>query len=272
MNVESGRRLWGRIEEELERGLPAWRNRIRHLAQVPAAEARELGQPLSDEQVFEGLVRSVLSNSTDFAKVERVLPDLVALFRGFDLRWYAALTTDEIDRNVYGWFLARRAGSMTLRQDLQRLARSSKRLVAASDEHGSLETWIEDVHKRSGHDPKTLAIALAGTASPHKLPGLGVALAAEFLKNLGYDISKPDRHVNRAAGSFGFVRFRRWPDRGRTTPPDASEPELLDVMRSMEVWAEVIGERTAFLDNAVWLLCARSGLYFSNDRLAALAR
>ena len=45
----------------------------------------------------------------------------------------------------------------------------------------------------------------------------------------------------------------------------------MSVMRAMEKLSREVGQSVTFVDNAVWLLCARSGLHMSNDKLAALA-
>jgi hypothetical protein len=181
------------------------------------------------------------------------------------------LSSEQVEAALVAEFQARKAGSLTLRQDLLRLVRTAQRLSHLSDEYGSLAAYFDTLFERSGRDPKSMAVALASHASSEKLAGLGIPLAAEFLKNIGLDISKPDRHINRAAGSLGLARFRRWPSREGTTPPQPTEPELVAVMAAMESWAAATGLRVAFLDNAVWLLCARSGLHLSNAELAGLA-
>lgn len=48
---------------------------------------------------------------------------------------------------------------------------------------------------------KTLVLVLSSPDSPFKLKQMGEALTAEYLKNVGYDIAKPDRHIRRILGS-----------------------------------------------------------------------
>ncbi len=107
-------------------------------------------------------------------------------------------------------------------------------------------------------------------SSRYKLPAFGIALAAEALRNIGFDLVKPDRHILRAAGSFGLVEFIRWEDRGATKPPNARPSELLETMSNMEKFAESVGECACLVDNAIWLLCARSGSHLSNEDLKGL--
>jgi endonuclease III len=266
------RLLWSSIEERLDDGLPDWRGRIDDLGQVASVKKRETGTQWGNNQVFESLVRSVLSANTDWSKVERVLPELSALFHGFSLSWYAALPLSEVNEALVPWFKERRANSQSLRKNLERLVETANQLSHLSKDHGSLENYLAHLSVQQNGDIKAVAASLGEHQSPAKLPGLGVALAAEFLKNVGHDVSKPDRHINRAAGSFGLVQFANWHDRNGTRPPAAGKYELRTVMRVMELWAQELGFRAAFLDNAVWLLCAKkpSGLYLSNHDLGAL--
>jgi hypothetical protein len=158
-----------------------------------------------------------------------------------------------------------------LDRSLCRLIQTANQLSHSSQCHGSLEDFLAHTLNEHNGDPKSVAAALGESSSSQKLPGLGVALAAEFLKNVGYDVCKPDRHINRALGSFGLVHFTKWPDCSGTSPPNAKPQELRRVMQVMEDWARQLRTRVAFLDNAVWFLCAKSRLYLNNHELAVLA-
>lgn len=263
--------FWEKAQGKLDSRIPKWRELIEHYQQVSAIEARARGKRLSDDEIFAALVRSVLSNSTDWSKVERVLPELSSCFGGFDPHSYAARLPASVDEVLLPWFKQRHAGSMTLRSSLLKLIAAAERLCSASKAAGSLENYFHSIFVGSGKDPKQMAVALGGMSSPHKLPTLGIPLAAEFLKNIGYDVAKPDRHVNRAVGSFGWVTFAKWKSRAGTTPPTASEAELLKVMQAMESIGIQLATPVAYLDNAIWLLCAKSGLHMTNDELARLS-
>jgi endonuclease III len=264
--------LWQRIEQRLDCDRTRWRDDVDHLRQISAVEKREGGGRWADDEIFEGLVRSILSAHTKWGKVERVLPELRTLLHDFSLCWYAALSPIDVERTLVPWFEQRKAGSLSLKRNLQFLIDSAAKLGGISQRHGSLEGYLAHLAKQHNGDPKAVAAALGEVESLQKLPGLGVALAAEFLKNVGYDVSKPDLHINRAVGSFGLVQFASWTDqRGFKTPP-ARKSELRMVMQVMETWALQLGFRVTFLDNAVWILCAasESGLHLSNSDLAAL--
>ena len=121
------------------------------------------------------------------------------------------------------------------------------------------------------NDPKQVALCI-GLPNKYKLPSFGVPLAAEALKNLGFDVTKPDRHILRAMGSFRLVRFNHWSDRSKNKPPTTpTRSELYETMASVEEIAVNAGKHVGFVDNAIWFLCARSGLDLANKELAEIA-
>jgi hypothetical protein len=264
--------LWLRIEKRLDLSLPNWRDRIDHFGQVEAVEQRLRGKTWTDSDVFDALLRALLSGATEWSKVERVLGALKHLFLDFDLCRYAQVTPADVRARFVPWFKSRGAGSQTLAKSLDSLAETSRKLCDWSVDTGSAESYFTSIVKSVGGDPKLAAIELGGYSSQWKLPGLGVPLAAETLRNLGFDLAKPDRHVNRACGAFGLATFRNWSDRSGTNAPVASESELVAVMTAVEQLARDVGRRTCFVDNAIWLLCAKqpSGLFLTNAELERL--
>jgi hypothetical protein len=267
------RALWTRVQGRLDRLVPDWRRRIEHFGQVRAVEERRQGVAWSDDRVFECLLRAVLSGATDWAKVERVLPEMKSLFLGFQLSRYADVTEAEVRTRFVPWFQQRRAGSPTLATSLVGLAATARRLSDWSTQFGTADSYFTTTITSVGEDPKLAAIALGGASGSRKLRGLGVPLAAETLRNLGFDLAKPDRHVNRACGAFGLTVFRSWDDRAGTKAPVPTESEMLAVMTAMEQMAAFLALPVSFVDNAVWMLCAKQpwGIFLSNSELVHLA-
>ena len=273
LNLTEAVSLWTAIREHLDRSLPAWKSNIERFGQVAAVEARRTGRRSSDDEVFEALLRAVLSSNTDWARVERVLPDLKRACFGFSLEKYADTTPEDIEHRLVPWFKEQKAGSMSLRKGLLGLHETAGILLKWSHTHGSAEHYFLDVLGCSVDDPKLVAVALCKIVSVKKLPSLGIPIAAESLRNLGFDVCKPDRHLCRAAGSFRLVQFRSWPDHTGTKAPATSPTEMLMVMTIIERIARLVGVRPTFLDTAIWLLCSKQpmGLHLSNDELASMA-
>lgn len=267
--------LWHNIETRLDRSCPRWRGRIREMGQVDAVRARGEGRPWCDDKVFKGLLMAVLSANTDWSKIKALQAELPDLFCGFSLEWYAGRSDSEIRDRFLPWFKKRKAGSMTLGRNLANLVCAAGILLQRSGPHGTADGYFTSLLEECGGDPKQAALRL-GCPGADKLPAFGVPLAAEALKNLGFDVAKPDRHIMRAIGSFRLVRFNRWQSQrdeggGRQPPGSTSRKRLLAVMAAMEKIASAANERVAFVDNAIWLLGAKSGLHLTNRELAAIA-
>lgn len=281
--------LWDKTRAQLDRGIPNWQEKIKSFGQIAAVENRENGKLWADNEIFEGVVKSILSANTDWAKIERVLPELRSVFHDFDLKYYTSLSTFDVENTIHQWFVVRTANSQSLKSNLVRLVETSKELIRYSHDHGCLNNFFNALLKANDSDPKLLALQFGSTSSKYKLSGMGIALAAETLRNIGFDIAKPDRHINRALGCFGKVKFKRWSEsyvdsKGEKkeryvatdnpegySRPEADEEKCLEVMRTMEEFARAINVRPVFVDNAIWLLCAKSGLYMKNEDLRRLA-
>lgn len=160
------------------------------------------------------------------------------------------------------------------RANLDLLAQTAGVLCRRSEEHGSVDGYLSFVVLGGDHDPKRAALLL-GQRGPHKVPGLGVPLAAEALKNLGYDVAKPDRHLTRAVGCFGLAEFGAWsaqPERRvGSTPPSQTIGHQRASMVAVEDLAKSVGQRVVLVDWAIWSLCARSRLGLDNQALEQLA-
>ena len=261
-------KTWEGLKGELDHRRPIWRERISGMGQTKAIAEREAGKVWTDREVVEALVLAVLSNSVDWSKIERIMPELASCFDGFNPEACASYSLEEVKGRLLPWFLERRSGTTTLAKSLERFPKAVRLLISRGVDAGSMHGYFVSLHERCNRDAKTMAYELGKEGGAHKLPGLRTPLAAEFLKNLGFDVSKPDRHINRAVGVFGWVEFRNWKDREGTSAPDALPKEMLAVMTVLERMAEAAGERAAFVDNAVWYLCAKDGAYLRNEELA----
>jgi hypothetical protein len=267
----SASELWSRIKEQLDARSAGWHERIQQFGQVQALEDRAAGKRWNDDEVQEALVKAVLSTNTDWSKIENVLSELRHLFHGYSLGFYAALNENDIDEEFVPWFKSRKAASMTLAKDLKNLIKTSRSLECWSERKGSAEDYFTSLYLRFNKDPKRVAMGIGLPESQYKLAAFGVPLAAEALRNMGFDLAKPDRHILRAAGSFGFISFRKWQDRSDNKPPQADKSELLSTMSVVEDFAHGQNEYVTYVDNAIWVLCARSGLSLSNFELRKLA-
>ncbi len=267
--------LWNNIEARLDSRRPDWRTYIDEMCQLAAVKNRSAGKTWSDDKVFKALLMAVLSSGTDWSKIKRIQGKLAKPFSDFSLEAYTKVSETKISDRLVPWFEKERAGSPWLRNNLGNLVRASRKLLDHSRTHGTADSYFTSLMHRCDEDPKQAALCL-GSPGKYKLPSLGPALAAEALKNLGFDVAKPDRHIMRAVGSFGLVPFEHWRDRRRyTSPKTSSKRVLLKVMSVVEEIASAAKQRVTLVDNAIWLLCERggreNGLYLTNEQLAKMA-
>lgn len=276
MELAEAKDLWAQIVDKLNQGRDRsgqpldWERRIEGLGQLDKSNKRCRGASFDDNGVFEAVLKSMLSNSTNWRRVERVSAQLPDLFCGFSLSDYANRDANYVSNFLIPRLSGMGVGSNTLRNDLVRLLITAKVLTDYSQTHGAADLYFDAVIRAANGD-LIEATALLGTeGSKFKLKGMGIPLAAEAMKNLGYEVAKPDRHICRAVACWNLVAFRdeTWKTAGRTqAPKNVRRSELIATMRSIQDFASAISLQPSYVDQAVWLLCAISGCHASNTEL-----
>ena len=269
-------RLWKNIESRLDSELKGWRGRIIDLRQVQAVEDRRRGEEWTDDEVFVALLEARLSAGVDWSGIkEKVLPVLDDFLRselrtGSFLESYSNLTDARIQNRWKNWFKERRATPRWGMRPFLEMKRAARKLAAHSAKYGRAEDYFTRLIAQNDNDPKQVALCV-GSDVKYKLPSLGIALAAEALKNLGFDVAKPDTHVRRAVAAFGLADFK--PSGTRYESPLETVRRQLQTMKIVEDIAHASSECVAFVDNAIWMLGAQRpfGLHLENLQLAELA-
>ena len=81
--------LWGKL-----RGVD-WRSVVDSLGQLSKVTKRRAGTPFSDADVFEGMLKAILSNSTKWAVISKIENQLGEVFSSYSLAAYAAMDAME---------------------------------------------------------------------------------------------------------------------------------------------------------------------------------
>lgn len=117
------------------------------------------------------------------------------------------------------------------------------KLQSLEKEYGSVDKFYQ---KFIDIDPtlKTLIKILSAEGKPYKYVQLDVALNAEYLRNVGYDIAKPDRHICRILGSE-FL--------GCHDHVEVPKYEAFDIVSEI---AACLHKPTAEVDYILWSYCA----------------
>jgi hypothetical protein len=255
--------VWNGLVRRLDQWDPQWRGRAGLDAPRPVQRACGSGPPISNEGAFEAFTVALLSGNTRWDRIKRVRGKLGEPFDGFDPARFATRSDEHIREKVLGWLRERQAASPRLAGGLLRL-RETARIFAGGANHASAQALIDAACEHAEGSPEHVALLL-GSSKEWKLPGFGVALAAEGLRLLDFDLAKPDRHLLRAVGSWGFVVFRRWSDKGAFTPPDANPSETLAAMLSVRELAKVADLPVTKTSSAIWIAGAVSGARLTNE-------
>ena len=71
------------------------------------------------------------------------------------------------------------------------------------------------------------------------------ALVSEYLRNVGYDLAKPDRHLSKIWGSTGL---------GCSDKAEVPPYEVIDIVAEI---ANIVGKGPAEVDYILWSACAK---------------
>lgn len=117
------------------------------------------------------------------------------------------------------------------------------KLINLQKNYGSIDAFYSKFIT-ADNSLKELVKTLSSANSENKFAQMGEALVCEYLKNVGYEIAKPDRHVKRILGSKVL---------------GCSEDEIVDSYEAIDIVAEIaekVGKSPAEVDYILWSYCA----------------
>lgn len=119
-----------------------------------------------------------------------------------------------------------------------------EKLMQLEKEYDSIDTFYQRFIDKDS-SCKTLIKTLSDSDSVNKMVEMGEALNAEYLRNVGYDMAKPDRHIRRILGSNVL---------------DCSEHETVPLFQTFDIVkdiAEELGKSVAEVDYILWSYCSK---------------
>ena len=125
---------------------------------------------------------------------------------------------------------------------MQALGKNIKKLQEFETIHGDIDTYYRKIIDADGF--KDLVRRLSDSRSEDKMLELGVPLVSEYLRFLGYDVPKPDRHIRRILGSE------------RLACSEAKTVPLFDTYDIVAQLADETNKTSAEIDYILWAYCA----------------
>ncbi len=210
-------------------------------------DRRKQGDTFSVEDHIRAMVYSMLSSGISWQRVEsgidndtgKIIP-IDEIFCQYDVKALLHSTPEELRDKIKE---LRCASLQTLAQMKALLEDNIPKLLAIEKQHGSIDNFYRHFINA---DPtlNTLVLVLSEKNSKYNLSQMGEALTAEYLRNVGYDISKPDRHIRRILGSKYL---------------SCSESEIVPIYEAFDIVAEIaseLGKSVAEVDYILWSYCA----------------
>lgn len=136
------------------------------------------------------------------------------------------------------------ASQYTLKQMSALINVNIPKLKAIETEYDSIDTYYQEFIKLDT-TLKTLVLILSTSGSKDKFLQMDTALVCEYLRNVGYDMAKPDRHIRRILGSNILA---------------CSEKEVVPVYEAFDIvhaCAKEINKPVAEVDYILWSYCAK---------------
>ncbi|MCC8046578.1 MAG: hypothetical protein LIP12_14000 [Clostridiales bacterium] len=118
------------------------------------------------------------------------------------------------------------------------------KLQAIDKEYRGIDNFYNSIIGTEGSGLKKLIQTLSGSGSKYKMAQLGEALTSEYLRNVGYDIPKPDTHIRRILG------------RGILGCSDAETVSVFEAFDIISEIAQVMNWPLAKVDYILWSYCA----------------
>ena len=186
-----------------------------------------------------GIAWSRLKNSIDI-ETGRIVP-IDEIFHDYDQEYILGQSPAALKNKIQG---LKYASPYTQRQMEALININIPKLIEIQHKYGNIDRYYQIFIEK---DPtvQSLIKVLSDPDSQDKMAQLGEALAAEYLRNVGYDIAKPDRHTRRIVGADVLAC---------SSNKIAGIPETMDIISQI---AKELKAGVAETDYIMWAYCAK---------------
>mgnify|MGYP004619445801 FL=1 len=210
-------------------------------------DRRKNGGTFTVSDHIRGMVYSMLTSGAAWNRLEPhidiatgQIPIIDDIFYQYDVTALQSADPTKLCEKVK----AQKLGTQYLKNQTEALVKENiGKLLSIEEKYGSVDNFYQSLADKNDN-LKTLVRELATAGKPYKLAQLGEALTAEYLKNVGYDIGKPDRHIRRILGSEYL---------GCSKHQDVPPYEAIDIIADI---AKRLNKPAAEVDYILWAYCA----------------
>lgn len=163
---------------------------------LEAVDARKNGKHFSFEEHLRGFIYAQLSALVSWKTIKNNQTKLDEIFCNFDHLQLKKKSVEDLINEITD---IKCHHPYTTKYQMQYLKDNIETFEKIEQEYGSLENFI------THSSPSKIIALLTDNISIYKLKYAGVALVCEYLRNVGIDIVKPDRHLVRILDRLGIL-------------------------------------------------------------------
>lgn len=197
-----------------------------------AVKERQKGKEFTFSEHLKGLIYSLLTNQRQWSTVEPKLPQIDKLFFYYDVKSIKSHSGSYFEEGIRKL----KCGNRSIKMQMEGLHYNISVFEKISHTYGSLDAYV------TSKKPDVIVSEIS--SGKYKLKGIGVALAWEYLRNVGIDGAKPDTHLKRFMGSDRM---------GISKHQEALDVEVINEVRKL---AASTGLTPFDIDYIIWCYCA----------------
>lgn len=209
-------------------------------------DRRNAGEKFNIQDHIRAMVYSMISSGAPWKRVEESLDPVAGqitnldnAFQNYDVDFLQNQSSIQLVKLVADC----QYKSIYTKAQMESLKANISKFLKWETTYGSIDAYYQTIIEKEGL--LALPKALSAYGSADKLTQLGPALAAEYLRNVGYDMPKPDRHITRILGSTCL---------GLSEKKNAGIEETFAIVSGM---AKQLGKPVAEVDYILWSYCAK---------------
>lgn len=211
-------------------------------------DRRNAGGKFTLTDHIRAMVYSMLSSGNQWANVAKnvdsatgCIPAVDEIFYDYDVEKLKQSSAEQLRENIKKIHCGTPS---TFNQMKALLSTNIDVLCSLEEKYGAVDTYYQKFIEIDD-SLKTLVTVLSANVSVIKLEQMKVALVCEYLRNVGYDIPKPDRHIRRILGSDYLAL---------SDEPIVPEFEAFDIVVAL---ADRMKKPVAEVDYILWSYCAK---------------
>ena len=195
---------------------------------------RRNGRKYSMSEHLKGLIGALLTNQRPWVGIQPHLAKIDIIFYDYDVEKVKSTPGAYFTRELR----AIKCGNRNIKSQMNNLSANISMMEKIEEEFGSMDEFVTSA-------PATEIVKMMSDYnSEYKFKNIGVALAWEYLKNIGIDGAKADVHLYRFFGGDRMGNKNRIP---------ATAQEVYDTVSAL---SKKSGLSMGMIDSLVWHYCA----------------